>query len=68
MLHFYCQLFCLQSCIAAVCKISIYKLIYLILSCPFFSFLVLALNKKKKISFGCFTNLGYDEVGKLSSS
>lgn len=48
MLHFYCQLFCLQSCIAAVCKISIYKLIYLILSCPFFSFLVLALNKKKK--------------------
>lgn len=44
----------------------------LTLSCPFFLFLffffVQSLNKGKKISFGCFTNLGYDEVGKLSSS
>lgn len=72
MLHFYCQLFCLQSCIAAVCKISIYELIYLTLSCPFFPFLFFfstgTKQEKNKISFGCFTNLGYDEVGKLSSS
>lgn len=68
---FCCQLFCLQSCITAFCRISIYKSIsdielsFLSVS---FLFFVQSLNKGKKISFGCFTNLGYDEVGKLSSS
>ena len=42
----------------------------LTLSCPFFFLFFFGSSTKqgKKISFGCFTNLGYDEVGKLGSS
>lgn len=46
---FCCQLFCLQSCITALCRISIYKLIFDIeLSFLSFSFFVQALNMEKK--------------------
>lgn len=60
---------CFACIVTAFCRISIYKLISDIeLSFLSFSFFVLALNMEKKISFGCFTNLGYDEVGKLNQA